>query len=691
MSTALRFVLFMGVIAAGCTILTDDEWDLHVAAADGLTKRLTKLIKRGSVNMDAQDEHGRTAVWRAASEQKTETLRMLLSAGADVDLKTYKQGVSPLLVSSQVGFAMGVRLLLRHGASVNDADTEHGHTCLHEASRAGHELVVEELLRSGADPLSRTDTGASALYFACDGGYLDIVRLLLQQAGVVEEVHSYTVPGGLGSPFEAAASRGHVDVLKLLIRLETREWRWPFALLASAIQLARKKGFDEAEEILEGHMEQRRSKERIRAEIHASNFRTMANPDVLTLLKSAKAGDSSTVLRLLRAGVPVDSRGSGGHTPLHHASDRGSARLVTELLALNASVELFDNVGATPLMLAAMRGHHTVARLLIQAGADVDLLGPRVVEDTKSMSGCMTALMYAATPGHVHVTQELLNAGANVHFQSPCPAFSGQNALWCATWGDHARTVQLLFEHGATDKPLDGGHSGLQKAAYEGKHATLKAYLMFASGPVQINHQNDAGWTALSVSCSKEDGSDEAVRMLLDSGADTSLTTNGRLDGDAIDGMSALMHAAKNGRADAVRLLIDAGARRMLRSTDGISAAGYARAEGHSHVLKALKGVKKRSERAEPAPEQSAKASQKPHKHRIAVVDGDEPGFEVPDELLAAAMQKDYREVARLLKAGHKDNPLKTRFNMRLNGMTALMYASYSGYIEGTLCALNSP
>jgi ankyrin repeat protein len=92
-------------------------------------------------------------------------LGFLLSKGARADIQN-REGDTPLMLASQLGWVDGAEILLRVGASVNLPNRK-GETPLMFAVRNNDAAMVRLLMGKGADP-KRTDsvTGYSALDYA---------------------------------------------------------------------------------------------------------------------------------------------------------------------------------------------------------------------------------------------------------------------------------------------------------------------------------------------------------------------------------------------------------------------------------------------------------------------------------------------------------------------------------------------
>lgn len=54
------------------------------------------------------------------------------------------------------------------------------------SAAGGHTTCVLELLEQGADPNIRRATGTTPLFFAAQGGYLDVVKILIKAGASVD-------------------------------------------------------------------------------------------------------------------------------------------------------------------------------------------------------------------------------------------------------------------------------------------------------------------------------------------------------------------------------------------------------------------------------------------------------------------------------------------------------------------------
>lgn len=99
-----------------------------------------------------------------------------LQQGDDVDAVGIR-GLTPLIVASHEGHLEVVRLLISAGANVNEC-TNHWGSALHHGSSGGHLPVVRELVQSGADLELVSRYGDTPVIGAAHFGRIDVVEFL---------------------------------------------------------------------------------------------------------------------------------------------------------------------------------------------------------------------------------------------------------------------------------------------------------------------------------------------------------------------------------------------------------------------------------------------------------------------------------------------------------------------------------
>ncbi|XP_076160845.1 uncharacterized protein LOC143143465 isoform X7 [Ptiloglossa arizonensis] len=191
-------------------------------------------------------------------------------------------------------------------------------------------------------------TGTTALFFAAQGGYMDIASLLLEHGSVVD---SCSIDGG--TPLFVASQFGHLDVVEGLIERGAN----PNAHMkdgATALFIAAQNGHVRILEVL---LE------------HGAKTDAARTDGATPLWIGAQMGHDHVVRRLLKAGAKVDATRHDGATPLFKAAHKGHTAVVGELLKYRPSLGILPN-GESALHAAALTGQMTVARQLVGAGAD---------------------------------------------------------------------------------------------------------------------------------------------------------------------------------------------------------------------------------------------------------------------------------------------------------------------------------
>lgn len=128
--------------------------------------KATDLVQQpGSTVVNYRDDKGDAAIHIVTSQRDVTWLRFLVGQGADVNIAN-RDGDTPLIVASRIGFAEGAEYLLGRGAQI-DRTNRRGETALIIAVQQRNLPLVRLLAERGANP-DRTDnaTGRSARDYA---------------------------------------------------------------------------------------------------------------------------------------------------------------------------------------------------------------------------------------------------------------------------------------------------------------------------------------------------------------------------------------------------------------------------------------------------------------------------------------------------------------------------------------------
>lgn len=156
--------------------------ELYQEDARGLVTRLVTPVKKDPPPHDSR-RHGRTNLLHRATKEGNYT------------------------VASE---------LLKCGYRSLEAKNEEGQTAVHLASRLGKNDILEKLINSGANINCRDTDGYTPLHYACQSNLPSTVRVLVQKGGANIQVRN---PKTGWVPLHEAASRGHIEVVQVLLSL----------------------------------------------------------------------------------------------------------------------------------------------------------------------------------------------------------------------------------------------------------------------------------------------------------------------------------------------------------------------------------------------------------------------------------------------------------------------------------------
>ncbi len=148
---------------------------LMLASQAGSMEIVEYLLANGA-EIDVITATGCTALNSAIDKSHMNIAKLLISRGADVNIRSPFDGATPLLLATLEQKLDFVKLLLENGANVNARD-ESGFTALMEA---GSTEIVQVLLAFGADVNAKNNEGGTALQYAKEQNLEEIVELLIR-------------------------------------------------------------------------------------------------------------------------------------------------------------------------------------------------------------------------------------------------------------------------------------------------------------------------------------------------------------------------------------------------------------------------------------------------------------------------------------------------------------------------------
>ncbi len=135
-----------------------------------------------------------------------------IAEGADVNQWDFALG-TPLLIAAEKGLLAVAAMLISEGADVNLKDPTSGFTALHATAFAGHIGVAEVLIEQGAEVIALGMAGSTPLHLAATFNHVDTATLLIDRGA------DLLAPRGTfeRTPLHEAASKGSIEVLELFV------------------------------------------------------------------------------------------------------------------------------------------------------------------------------------------------------------------------------------------------------------------------------------------------------------------------------------------------------------------------------------------------------------------------------------------------------------------------------------------
>ena len=330
-----------------------------------------------------------------------------------------------LLEACNAGDSDVVALLLDLNADANSFNNDEGGRVLDAACDDGFLQIARMLIEHGADINHGDDEGETALTSASGQGHCAIVRLLLDR-GATTDCSDHNQPV---FALHKACANGHCEVAALLCErgatMDQKDFIQCTPLLCAA--------FGEHYAVMELLLQYPSAL----ASIDTSD------DDGMTALHVACQGRSDhLVALLLKHGAATSvAEQNDGNTPLHVACKQASPRSVRSLLAHGADAAARNNGGETPIQLACKRGGLDCVRPLLDHAVDpnaADNCGRTALHE----ACCSTYLRYDRAP----MVSLLLEAGADTERREQ---IRGLTPLHLAAFTNCFATTRLLLQHGA--------------------------------------------------------------------------------------------------------------------------------------------------------------------------------------------------------------------------------------------------
>ncbi|EQC35118.1 hypothetical protein SDRG_07352 [Saprolegnia diclina VS20] len=283
---------------------------LHLAAGRGY-ERLTRALLAKHVELNDQDDGGKTALVVAVLSANMAIFRLLVDANADVHITT-AEGYSAFYIAARTQQAAMAQVLL---PQLHDDGARELLAALHDASP---DDAVRCLLDAGVSPaLSQPDASQAPIFHS-----------VLDRPGLL---------------------RVFVEHDPAIVHLKDRYGRTALACTASS-----------------GNLDACRLLLQFGASLDAKDHRGRS------VVHLAACHEQESVLRLFAAETPallVQIKDDEHRTPLHVLAERGSLRGCKLAVKYHAKLDATDMDGATPLHVAASLGHADLCRFFAKTRA----------------------------------------------------------------------------------------------------------------------------------------------------------------------------------------------------------------------------------------------------------------------------------------------------------------------------------
>ncbi|XP_031568765.1 ankyrin-3-like isoform X2 [Actinia tenebrosa] len=429
----------------------EQQTPLHIAARIKDGELVAEMLIKSGANVNAPRVNGETAVHIAARFGNLATLKLILSEKADAARRA-KNGETPLHHAIKNGRLKELEELIivlfkskskAVAKLVLNMPTDKGETPLHYAAQLSKASIrgnfgvsiAKLLLRYGADCTAVTHSSKETPLHDCSrSGNNDTLKIILEsmpQSKIQAAVNKRSTVGL--APLHVASEKGHLDVVKTLLKFQARGDVFDDTGRA-ALHLAAERGHLEvAQELLE----------------HKAYVNAKTKVGLTPLHLAAESGHKELVgLLASRYMASIDALTLDKKTPLHLAAEKGRISVCQHLLEIQADISAVDNKGQTPLHYAAQNDHSEVVSLFLKHKPDL-------LQEVNA-EGC-TCVHIAAMKGSVAVMKKLIKF-------NPAGIITSRNKsknatpLLLAAAGGHKEVVEVLIAYGAlaSDEDVDG-------------------------------------------------------------------------------------------------------------------------------------------------------------------------------------------------------------------------------------------
>uniref|UniRef100_A0A0A9WM61 Serine/threonine-protein phosphatase 6 regulatory ankyrin repeat subunit B n=1 Tax=Lygus hesperus TaxID=30085 RepID=A0A0A9WM61_LYGHE len=464
---------------------------LHLACTNGHTAAVELLVNSGAA-VNGNLTFNVTPLQAATMKGFGEIVEFLVSKGADIHQKS-QLGFSALHLAAAGGSSHLIQCLVKYGAKINTVDSNTGYTPLHLACLSGHCEASKTLLRLGSRIHEKGKDGRCSLQCAVAYNYqqsFSLVKMLIKNGAVPDtKVIKQAIRSSSLDVVEfllenckrisdssdlllEACLRHHNGILKSLLKrgLDVNEkfnvagegWLTP-------VEFAASKGHEDVLDLL---LEQ------------GANPNVQGSDGETPLHKSAGAGHVKAVAALLSHKAVILIVDLKKRTALDLAIANGHIDIVKMMIDHCENIDVNRRAGNEDLSLlhvATQFGHIEIVKLLIEKGADINI---------KNSSGSK-AIHFAARDGFPEIVELFLSKKIDLYDRGV-----GGNTLLHYTAqgsGDCLKVADMLIneKHFDVNTKNDNGKTPLHLAVYFTSNIPLIQFFLkhgaFFNSKAQMN------------------------------------------------------------------------------------------------------------------------------------------------------------------------------------------------------------
>ena len=390
---------------------------------------IDSLLKQ-KANPNIPNKEGYYPIHAAIHLGNLEVVKILIENNVDVNVKSIKDGVTPLY------YAMGygkqkisipiIDYLLKQKA--DPTITFSGYYPIHAAILNGHCDAVEVLIKNNVNINVYGGEGVYPIHYAAQNGHLELVKMLLQKTDVnikAQAEHQVT-------PLWLAAQNGHLETIKYLVehKADVNTIRVDKGISAVNIAFTNSKN-DVVEYLL----------------VNKANP-NIPNASGYYLIHGAIHNGNLDIVKILienNTDVNIQSIGKeSGITPLYYAMGYGGQEvnmaIVEYLLEQKANPSIPSSYGYYPIHGAIHNGNLDVVKKLIEHNVDVDI-------QSVGEKGGITPLYYAMGYGgqkiDISIVEYLLEQKANPNSK----VFDGDTPMHMAGYHSRIDLIKKLLAY----------------------------------------------------------------------------------------------------------------------------------------------------------------------------------------------------------------------------------------------------